>query len=125
MITTCSPDRVGTSQALVFDGPMVDAMFQVDDCRRIHHDGAAVMRTVWCPDSPPIDFENCGATIRAIMQAWAPSFVREFSEPGPKVMTILGCVLAYRPVQSEICVPVFAARTLNATGQCRVTLSRR
>ena len=29
------------------------------------------------------------------------------------------------PVQSKIRVPLFAARTLNAAGQCRVTLSRR
>ena len=30
-----------------------------------------------------------------------------------------------RPVQSKIRVLLFAARTLNATGQCRVTLSLR
>ena len=30
-----------------------------------------------------------------------------------------------RPVQSKICVPLFAARTLNATGQPRVTQSLR
>ena len=38
----------------------------------------------------------CEQTLRAIWQATMPAFVREFKEPGPKVITLQYISLTYR-----------------------------
>ena len=49
-----------------------------------------------------------------------------FYNTEPEVGQVTGLNLfEYRPVQSKIRVPLFAPRTLNATGPSRVTLSLR
>ena len=78
------------------EGIYTDSMFMVSDCRRIYLEKIEAAGRVACPGAPRVNFENCDRTLRGIWQEIMPELVREFSEPGPKCVTLPGLSLAYR-----------------------------
>ena len=78
------------------EGIYTDSMFMVSDCRRIYLERIEAAGRVACPGAPRVNFENCDRTLRGIWQEIMPELVREFSDPGPKCVTLPGLSLAYR-----------------------------
>ena len=90
--------------------------FMVSDCRKVYRETVEALGRETSPTAPPVTFENCETTLRAIWQQALPVFVREFSAPGPKAITLLYLSLSYR-VTSLLLAPSKEARLAQvATG---------
>ena len=88
----------------------------VSDCRKVYIETVEALGRLVCPEAPPVNFENCETTLRAIWKEALPAVVIEFSAPGPKAITLRYISLTYR-VTSLLLAPSQEARLAQvATG---------
>ena len=71
-----------------YDGTLTDSMFMIPDCWKLFDGCWKLLERINCPGAPPVSFENCETTVRAIWQTALPAMVQEFSDPGPKVLCL-------------------------------------